>query len=65
MRDRVVVAVGTVAALALVVTGALIHTERWDTLVPLHTLVDHVQAGVNLIPSPMGPRLAARVAVRF
>jgi hypothetical protein len=52
-------------ALIGVVTGALVHTDRWRTLVPLHSLVGHVQAGVNLIPSSMGPRPAVRVAVRF
>jgi hypothetical protein len=56
---------GAAGALIGGVTGALIHTERWRTLVPLHSLVDHAQAGVNLIPSPMGPRPAVRVAVRF
>jgi hypothetical protein len=55
---------GAAGALIGVVTGASIHTERWRT-VPLHSLVDHEQAGVNLIPSSMGPRLAVRVAVRF
>jgi hypothetical protein len=56
---------GVAGAVIGVVTGALIHTERWDTLVPLHSLADHAHASVDLIPSPMGPRLAARVAVRF
>jgi hypothetical protein len=56
---------GVAGALIGVVSGALIHTERWRALVPLQSLVDHAQAGVNLIPSSTGPRLAARVAIRF
>jgi len=64
--DAILAAVGGAAgALIGGVTGALIHTDRWFTLVPLHSLVGHAQAGVTLIPSSMGPRPALRVAVRF
>jgi hypothetical protein len=56
---------GAAGALIGGVTGALIHTERWRTVVPLHSLADRVQARINVTPSPMGLRPAVRVAVRF
>jgi hypothetical protein len=63
------VAVGAVlgaagGAVVGLIAGSVIHTERWHT-VSLNGLLDHPQAGIALIPSRSGPRLALRVAARF
>jgi hypothetical protein len=55
---------GAGGALVGLIAGAFIHTERWRT-VSLNGLLDHPQAGIALIPSRSGPRLALRVAARF
>jgi hypothetical protein len=51
-------------ALLGTIIGAVIHTERWRP-VSLNGLLDHPQAGIAMIPSPSGPRMALRVAARF
>jgi hypothetical protein len=55
---------GAGGALVGLIAGAFIHAERWRT-VSLNGLLDHPQAGIALIPSRSGPRLALRVAARF
>jgi hypothetical protein len=51
-------------ALVGLIAGSVIHTDRWRT-VSLNGLLDHPQAGIALVPSRSGPRLAVRVAARF
>jgi hypothetical protein len=55
---------GLGGALLGTVIGAVVHTERWRT-VSINRLLHDPQAGIALIPSQSGPRLALRLAARF